>query len=85
LGQTRLQLRPDRKARSQQPESLFQSTGAPVRPRAILLAPSWQFRGKIEHPYKHSEHAAALVAMARTIHQTFVALEKSNQYDRYIC
>jgi beta-lactamase class A len=30
------------------------------------------------------EHSAALVEMARTIHQTFMALEKSNLYGRYV-
>jgi hypothetical protein len=31
-----------------------------------------------------SEHASALVEMARLIHQTFVALEQSNSYGRYV-
>lgn len=31
-----------------------------------------------------SEHAAALVEMARTVHQSFVALERSNQVGRYV-
>ncbi len=30
------------------------------------------------------EHASALVEMARVIHQSFVALEKSNQFGRYV-
>ena len=32
----------------------------------------------------HLEHAQALIEMAQTIHRTFVALERSNQYGRYV-
>lgn len=32
----------------------------------------------------HREHAWALIEMARTIYQTFEALEKSNRYGRYV-
>jgi hypothetical protein len=30
------------------------------------------------------DHAGALIEMARTVHRSFVALDKSNQYGRFV-
>ena len=49
----------------------------PRRPYIVAMMSKYAMDGS-------REHASALVEMARTIHQSFVALEKSNQFGRYV-